>query len=69
MKASGFLSGRDQVRPYLAIVALDFRPPWNDENSLFVGLNIRKKELYVKGCKPQDIKEGFRPVLHVTITK
>lgn len=40
-----------------------------DKNSLSVGLNIRKKELYVKQKGPQDMKEDFRPLLQITITK
>jgi len=33
MKASGFLSGGDQISPYLPIVALDYRPPQANKDS------------------------------------
>jgi hypothetical protein len=34
-----------------------------NKNSLLGKFNIEKTELYVKKEKPQDMKEGFRPVL------
>jgi hypothetical protein len=40
-----------------------------DKNSLYGVLKIPKTELAVKQGRPQDMKEDFRPVLQVTITK
>ncbi len=58
MKASGFLSGGDQVGSYLPIVALDFRPRRGVMRIRFVvGLNIRKKQLYAKGYRPGNIDQ------------
>jgi hypothetical protein len=39
------------------------------QNSLLGGLSIRKTELYVKQKRTQDMKEDFRPVLQVSITR
>jgi hypothetical protein len=45
-----------------------------DKNSVLVGLNIRKKDLYVKAKEPQAkesqrYEEGSRQILQLTITK
>jgi hypothetical protein len=41
----------------------------SDKNLLRDGLNIPKWEWYFKKNRPQDMKEGFRPVSQITITK
>ena len=45
----------------------------DDKNSLWDGLNIQRRELYVKKEKPQEkkqenMKKRFRQILQITIT-
>ena len=42
---------------------------FRDKKWLWGESNIRKTELYVRQERPQDMKEGFRPVFQITITK